>query len=136
MPDGFVRFNRDDIREMLLPGHNARWYLAPDLKKKETGISAAFDVLKARFNLIWDDNTNLNWHMLKDDIISLLAQNWDIKVIFLTDSEDFELCVERDLNRKRTVGKEVLEKFYKKYFNVKQNIEIFKKEIKIEIVFV
>ncbi len=133
MPDNFVRFNRDDIREMLVPNHNSKnkWYGHAEMCRREEFISGMLDSLKGRFNHIWDDNTNLAWYWLREAITGLLSQGWSVKVIFMGDSEFPSLCAQRDSERQRQVGAQAIEKFYKKYINVKENINVFYGRIEI-----
>ena len=98
---------------------------------REEFISGMLDSLKGRFNHIWDDNTNLAWYWLREAITGLLSQGWSVKVIFMGDSEFPSLCAQRDSERQRQVGAQAIEKFYKKYINVKENINVFYGRIEI-----
>lgn len=117
-----VCFNRDSIREMLCPNHN-EYYFNRAIGVHEGMITSFYDnlVMKKKFNII-SDNTNVNYHFLKDDILQALSQGYTIDVIFMMDSFDIDLCISRNEQRDRTVDKDVMYSMYDKFLHTYKSL--------------
>lgn len=112
-----ICFNRDSIREMFCPNHNDYYFNGGrDIGAHEGMITSFYDklVLKRKFNII-SDNTNVSYNFLKDEILQALAQGYKVDVIFMMDSFDLDLCVNRDDKRSRTVGRDVIKRMQDKF---------------------
>lgn len=116
---GAVIINRDKLREMLFgytedTVHN--YYAENDLSKTEGLVSKAFDTLLSKFTdttSVVIDNTNLSLKYLRPFLNLAKKQNMvlDIRLIEV----DLDAAIERDLNRKRTVGLDIIKAQYNKF---------------------
>jgi predicted kinase len=125
----YRRVNRDEIRQMIF-GYAEEdihyYYKLNDFVKNEHQISRVQDslikqLLQEGYNVLMD-NTNL-----QIKYINQFKQDFPM-VEFSYDLIDtpIEICIERDLNRKRTVGENVIKRQF-------EQINILKKEFKEEL---
>ena len=125
----YRRVNRDEIRQMIF-GYAEEdihyYYKLNDFVKNEHQISRVQDslikqLLQEGYNVLMD-NTNL-----QIKYINQFKQDFPM-VEFSYDLIDtpIEICIERDLNRKRTVGENVIKIQF-------EQINILKKEFKEEL---
>lgn len=118
-PENRVRFNRDDIRNMLGK------YWVPSREDLIDDIYLKF--LKSAFyrgyNIVVD-NMNLNEKCIKE--IEEFVQNWNnINNVHTYEIEvkDFfdvplEVCIERDSKRENPIGEQVIRSTYNKYKDI------------------
>lgn len=109
-PGTMVRVNKDDLRGML---HDSQWSRTNEKRvlQARDGLVSAF--LAQGISVIVDDTNLAPQH---EDRLRKLAQ--DHKATFkVADMTDVPLhtCIQRDLERTRSVGKDVIEGMYKKY---------------------
>jgi predicted kinase len=125
----YRRVNRDEIRQMIF-GYAEEdihyYYKLNDFVKNEHQISRVQDslikqLLQEGYNVLMD-NTNL-----QIKYINQFKQDFPM-VEFSYDLIDtpIEICIERDLNRKRTVGENVIKIQF-------EQINVLKKEFKEEL---
>lgn len=110
-PEHRVRFNNDDIRNML--GE----YWVPSREPIVTTMKNSFISGAAIFRMdVVIDNMNLNSKELDywKDIASMFNYDLEIKNFF-TPLQD---CIERDSKRPNPVGEEVIRKTYEKYKDI------------------
>lgn len=119
-PKNRVRFNRDDIRNMLGP------YWVPSRESLINGIYYHFimDSMKDDYNIVID-NMNLNDKNIKEiqDIIDehneLLEDTADATEYELEIKDFFdvplETCIERDSKRENPIGEKVIRQTYNRY---------------------
>lgn len=110
-PEHRVRFNNDDIRNMLgkywVP---SREYLVQDLKTT-CFISAA----SSQYDIVID-NMNLNPREIEE--WKRLASSYDYELEFKDFFIPLEVCIERDSKRENPIGKEVIEATYQRYKHI------------------
>ena len=128
-----VRVNRDDIRQSIfgLEEDHTGYYASHDLRRKERLVTEIqnyiiFQALFSGFSVVLD-NTNLKIKYIKESI-----QHWEkgnvnfggvlIKVI----DTPLETCIQRDKDRDRTVGEEIIRKQYSQLQNLLKNDEFIK----------
>lgn len=110
-PEHRVRFNNDDIRNMLGK------YWVPSREPIITTMKNSFISGAAIFRMdVVIDNMNLNSKELDywKDIARMFNYDLEIKN-FLTPLQD---CIERDSKRPNPVGEEVIRKTYEKYKDI------------------
>lgn len=101
-----VRLNRDLLREMVHFGH---WSKANEKVIISTETELARFYLNLDKTVIIDDtnipyNTVMMWKQVADE----LKAEWEVVYCLC----DVETAIERDLNRERTVGEDVVRKFH------------------------
>lgn len=119
-PKNRVRFNRDDMRNMLGP------YWIPSREKLITEIY--YDFIKSATMLGYNiviDNMNLNKSTIDEIETYLEATNKFHQYTYKIEYKDFfdvplEVCIERDSKRENPIGEEVIRKTYNKYKDVIQ----------------
>lgn len=108
----YVCVSRDDFRYML---RNQGW-IEPKGEKMITELvhNAIMTAVKSKFNVIVDQ-TNVNLRFL-NELVSFCEKlaDVDFKIIDIKK----EVAIERDANRERSVGKDVIEKMYKNYLEL------------------
>ena len=122
-PEYRVRFNNDDIRNMLGK------YWVPNREDIVTSIKQKF--LDVAMNLGYDiiiDNMNLNTKEVAyyEDVIADFNEsqinNRKVKVYYQLEFKDFptslEECIERDSKRPNPIGEEVIRNTYAKYKSI------------------
>ena len=110
-PEHRVRFNNDDIRNMLGK------YWVPSREPIITTMKNSFILGAAIFRMdVVIDNMNLNSKELDywKDIARMFNYDLEIKNFF-TPLQD---CIERDSKRPNPVGEEVMRKTYEKYKDI------------------
>lgn len=123
-PEHRVRFNNDDIRNML----GKYWVPSrEDLVKGQLSrflwdsMSLGFDIVIDNMNLnpkeIKYYNTILNdWNNPKGVVPGVVRQKYDLEFKdFFTPLQD---CIERDSKRPNPIGEEVIRKTYEKYKDI------------------
>ena len=123
-PEHRVRFNNDDIRNMLgkywVP---SREDLVNDLKRffLWSSMSYGFDIVIDNMNLNskeleYYDKVLDNWNNPKGVLSDVVRPKYDIEFKdFFTPLED---CIERDSKRPNPIGEEVIRNTYEKYKNI------------------
>ena len=117
-PEHRVRFNNDDIRNMLGD------YWVTSREKIVTAIKKDFlvNAMHNGYNIIID-NMNLNPKEIKfySDIISSYNNCDDFKYKYELEFKDFwtpvEVCIERDSRREHPIGESVIKATWKRYRN-------------------
>lgn len=120
-PEHRVRFNRDDMRNML----GKYW-----VPSRETFINVIYNsfltgAMKKGYNIVID-NMNLDEKYLKDiqeDIDwfnSMTDDDYETKWYYEMEVKDFfhiplQVCIERDAQRENPIGAEVIKRTYNKY---------------------
>lgn len=120
-PEHRVRFNRDDMRNML----GKYW-----VPSRETFINVIYNsfltgAMKKGYNIVID-NMNLDEKYLKDiqeDIDwfnSMTDDDYETKWSYEMEVKDFfhiplQVCIERDAQRENPIGAEVITRTYNKY---------------------
>ena len=118
-PGAWTRVNKDDLRMMM---HNGKWSKANEklvLDARDALIHAALE--KGQHVIV--DDTNLH-----ESHIARIKQI--TKGLAEVEVKDFEISVEaavkRDLNRDRSVGREVIERMYNQF--IKEPAEVIEKD--------
>lgn len=119
-PELRVRFNNDDIRNMLgkywVP---SREYLVSDIKKDfiVSAMEFGYDIVV--------DNMNLNpkeieyYENLVDSTLGYMnCYSLEYKDFFIP----LEVCIERDSKRENPIGEEVIRKTYERYKSIIENV--------------
>lgn len=129
-PEHRVRFNNDDIRNMLGD------YWVTSREKIVTAIKKDFlvNAMHNGYNIIID-NMNLNPKEIKfySDIISSYNNCDDFKYKYELEFKDFwtpvEVCIERDSRREHPIGESVIKATWKRYRNfiICEDIKAMKK---------
>lgn len=120
-PEHRVRFNRDDMRNML----GKYW-----VPSRETFINVIYNsfltgAMKKGYNIVID-NMNLDEKYLKDiqeDIgwfNNMTDDDYETKWSYEMEVKDFfhiplQVCIERDAQRENPIGAEVIRRTYNKY---------------------
>lgn len=110
-PEHRVRFNNDDIRNMLGK------YWVPSREPIVTTMKNSFISGAAIFRMdVVIDNMNLNSKELDywKDIARML--NYDLEIKYFP--TPLQECIERDSKRPNPVGEEVIRRTYEKYKNI------------------
>lgn len=119
-PEHRVRFNNDDIRNMLgkywVP---SREHLVSDIKK-DFIVSA----MEFGYNIVVD-NMNFNpkeieyYENLVDSTLGYMnCYSLEYKDFFIP----LEVCIERDSKRENPIGEEVIRKTYERYKSIIENV--------------
>lgn len=123
-PEHRVRFNNDDIRNMLgkywVP---SREDLVDELKRFFLWISMScgYDIVIDNMNLNpkeleYYNKVLDNWNNLEGVLSDVVKPKYDIEIKnFFTPLED---CIERDSKRPNPIGEEVIRKTYEKYKDI------------------
>lgn len=119
-PEHRVRFNNDDIRNMLdkywVP---SREHLVSDIKKDfmVSAIEFGYDIVV--------DNMNFNpkeieyYENLVDSTLGYMnCYSLEYKDFFIP----LEVCIERDSKRENPIGEEVIRKTYERYKSIIENV--------------
>lgn len=119
-PEHRVRFNNDDIRNMLgkywVP---SREHLVSDIKKDFTvsAMEFGYDIVV--------DNMNFNpkeieyYENLVDSTLGYMnCYSLEYKDFFIP----LEVCIERDSKRENPIGEEVIRKTYERYKSIIENV--------------
>jgi len=104
----WVRVNRDDIRSML----GEYWLPKREVLVTEIEIQSVKSAFEQGYSVILD-STNLNQKYLKNWIE--YCKNNSIEIEYKMFDINLETAIERDKNRNRSVGEEVIKNFYNKY---------------------
>ncbi|MCK9429820.1 MAG: AAA family ATPase [Candidatus Omnitrophica bacterium] len=104
----WVRVNRDDIRCML----GEYWLPKREALVTEIEIQSVKSAFEQGYSVILD-STNLNQKYLKNWLP--LCNRYDVGIDYKMFDIDLETAIERDKNRSRSVGEEVIKNFYNKY---------------------
>lgn len=119
-PEHRVRFNNDDIRNMLgkywVP---SREHLVSDIKKDfiASAMEFGYDIVV--------DNMNFNpkeieyYENLVDSTLGYMnCYSLEYKDFFIP----LEVCIERDSKRENPIGEEVIRKTYERYKSIIENV--------------
>lgn len=115
-PEHRVRFNNDEIRNMLGK------YWVPSREHLVTDIKKDFMVSAMEFGYdIVIDNMNLNPKEVKY-YKDLVDSTLDYVNCYSLEFQDFfiplEVCIERDSKRENPIGKEIIEATYQRYKHI------------------
>lgn len=114
-PEDRVRFNRDDIRNML----GTYWVPTRESLIDIIYYNFVISAMSRGYNIVID-NMNLDQKYI-DDIISLVkSSNKDSKYQYEVITKDFlnvplETCITRDSHRANPIGESVIRNTYNKY---------------------
>lgn len=112
----YVRINRDDFRSMLFGEPK----FTPEQEEQVTVVQHA--AIKAAFkagNSVVIDDTNLNDKFVRQ--LMKIAQSFGAEVEFKDFTDvPLEVCFDRDANRERSVGPNVIRSFYDRYIKGRQ----------------
>lgn len=129
-PEYRVRFNNDDIRNMLgkywVP---SREYLVKDLKDTFlcSSMYCGFDIVIDNMNLNpreleYYNKVLSDWNNPEGTVPDVVKTKYDIEFKdFFTPLEE---CIERDSKRPNPIGEEVIRKTYEKYKDIIENKDI------------
>lgn len=111
LESGAVRVNRDDIRDELGGYHVKR-----EKQVRQIRDARILSALRCGVDVINDD-TNITPKHIAD--MRLLAEACDAQLVVQDSFMEVtvEECIKRDLQRERSVGKDVIEKFYYQYWS-------------------
>lgn len=112
-PDGRARINRDDLRAMVHDGQWIKGVTEPRiLAVRDAAISA---LLRKGVDVVCDD-TCLPSRTVRDLARLAKRAGAGFEVVDFT-TVPLALCIERDANRDRTVGEQVIRDMYMRYLN-------------------
>lgn len=114
-PNDYKRVNKDDLRNMLDLG---KWS-----EDSEKLIIKIRDLIISEI-LMHDKHvlcTDINLHPKHEIRLKEIAKQYDARfcLMDLTDV-DIEMCIKRDLKRKKSVGEKVIRGIYNQYLKVKE----------------
>ena len=104
------RVNKDDLRAMI---DNSYWTKSNEKFVIDVRNHIVRKAVEAGLNVVIDD-TNFGPHV--DDIKALVGDLAEVEVVDFT-HVPLETCIERDLKRMNSVGKEVIMRMYNRYLN-------------------
>lgn len=120
-PEHRVRFNNDDIRNML----GKYWVPSREVIVSELKRTFIYSAMAHRYDIIID-NMNLNpkeikyfqdlveeWNNPKGIVPAAVRANYSIE--FVDFKTPLEVCIERDSKRENPIGEEVIRNTYNKY---------------------
>ena len=112
-PDWRIRVNRDDIRGQIA---GKFWGLTRQQEENVSALALAqVEVaLKAQLSVVIDDASNLRASVAKGWM--KIAKKYGANVEFLDIDTTLEVAIERDKNRERTVGEDVVRSFYDRFY--------------------
>lgn len=134
----FARVNRDSIREMM--GDKSQWQTQSFemlVSKIQKRIVAGY--LAGRMNIVIDDcNVSKQTYLEIRSWIQEYVDGNGIPIAFKMKvfKTAYDVCVERDANRDRTVGVEVIDKMHRRFSNgvrdgwIKESTEVLVREIR------
>lgn len=119
-PEHRVRFNNDDIRNMLGK------YWVPSREKIVTDIKKDFMIsaMELGYDIVID-NMNLNSNEVnyyQDLAASTLGLLFSYTVEFKDFFTPLEVCIERDSKRDNPIGEEVIRKTYERYKSIIESV--------------
>lgn len=135
--DKFRELNRDNIRSYLFPylhnGNCVNYYKMPELKEREKVVTEHMNILIERAfnegkNIIISD-TNLNEHF-RNEMVKML-QDIGFRVEYKIFTTDLPVCLERDSNRLRNVGNDVILSQYSRFITFLRNYEKEMKRLRL-----
>lgn len=115
-PNKWKRINKDDLRSMLDDSRHSKGNENFIIKVRNMLI---LEALEAGKHVIVDD-TNLN-PIHENDIRELVKGKATVSIKDMTDVP-YETCVERDLNRTKSVGERVIKRMYNEWLKEKVDI--------------
>lgn len=112
-PDWRIRVNRDDLRGQIAGKY---WGLSRQQEENVSALALAQVemALKAQLSVVIDDASNLRASTAKDWM--KIAKKHGADVEFLDIDTPLEVAIERDKNRERSVGEDVVRSFYTRFF--------------------
>lgn len=122
-PEHRVRFNNDDIRNMLGKYWiSSRENVVSDLKKTflYTAMSHGYNIIIDNMNLnpkevkYFQDFVE-NWNNPKDEIFHGIKAVFEYKIEFKDFKTPLEVCIERDSKRENPIGAEIITATYNRY---------------------
>lgn len=128
-PEHRVRFNNDDIRNMLgkywVP---SRENIVSDLKKTflYTAMSHGYDIIIDNMNLnpkeikYFQDFVE-NWNNPKDKIFHGIKAVFEYKIEFKDFKTPLDVCIERDSKRENPIGAKIITSTYNRYKKFYEN---------------
>ena len=117
-PEHRVRFNNDDIRNMLGKGWvPSREFLVKDLRR-----AFMCDAMFLGLDIVID---NMNLNPKEIEYYSTVLDSWNNHLVrpkYILEFKDFFIplqdCIERDSKRPNPIGEEVIRKTYEKYKDI------------------
>lgn len=123
-PDRYITVNRDKIRELLF-GYTEEtvheYYGRNDLSKLEKQVTKYEDNI-IRQGLADNKTVIVDATHLKREYLQRF-KFWNVPVELEFFDVDLETAVERDVNRNRTVGREIIERQFKQYKSLKASLQ-------------
>ena len=117
-PKHRVRFNNDDIRNML----GKYWVPSREFLVKDLRRTFMCDAMFLGLNIVID-NMNLNPEEI--EYYSTVLDSWNNHLVrpkYILEFKDFFIplqdCIERDSKRPNSIGEEVIRKTYEKYKDI------------------
>lgn len=104
------RVNKDDLRAMI---DNSYWTKSNEKFVVDVRNHIVRKAVEAGLNVVIDD-TNFGPHV--EDIKALVGDLAEVEVVDFT-HVPLETCIERDLKRMNSVGKDVIMRMYNRYLN-------------------
>lgn len=127
---GFVRTNKDDIRESLFAGN----YKRKDEKIVVSVRNAIIEEALSRKKSVVVDDTNLNPIHVKD--LELIARRhgalFEVNDSFL--EVPIETCIKRDLLRPKSVGENVIRNMYHQYVKTPAEAPVYDPSLPMAII--
>lgn len=122
-PEHRVRFNNDDIRNMLGKYWiSSRENIVSDLKKTflYSAMCHGYDIIIDNMNLNPKEVKYFqvfveNWNNPKDKIFTISKTIFEYKIEFKDFKTPLEVCIERDSKRKNPIGAEIITSTYNQY---------------------
>lgn len=107
--DGWTRVNKDDIRATL---HNGKWTKGNENQVLSVRDAIISDALGRGRNVVVDDT---NFAPKHSDRLAQIAKEHGAYFHTKSFNTDVDTCIERDLNRERSVGENVIRKMWRQY---------------------
>jgi predicted kinase len=108
-PEHRVRFNNDDIRNMLGP----YWIPSREFLVAELREQLLYSAMENGYDIVLD-NMNLNTDTVEKEINGYSDQ-FPVSIEYKNFPTPLETCIERDSKRENPIGKEVITSTYNKY---------------------
>lgn len=116
--------NRDKLREMLYSYSEStveRYYSHPDLSKREAEVTKVkHRIIQGAIldgKIVIADNTNLRMRYINE------YKKFGVPVEFILVDEELKTCIQRDLERERSVGPLVIKKQHQDLQNLKKQFD-------------
>lgn len=127
---GFIRTNKDDIRESLFCGNYKRKDEKTVIRIRDSIIS---DALSHRRSVVVDD-TNFNPVHIKtfESLAQRYNADFELDDSFL--NVPLDVCIKRDLQRPKSVGERVIRDMYHQYIKTPKNAPQYNPDLPMAII--